>query len=119
VPGSALAAASIIAFMGVFAFGETLLQPTVPAISNDLASDHTRGRYNAINAAAFQGGAIAGPAVAGLLLDHDLAAGYIALMLVGCVSVGLMALALERRLPAATNGITEATPEPAAPAVKD
>jgi MFS family permease len=119
VPGSALAAASIIAFMGVFAFGETLLQPTVPAISNDLASDHTRGRYNAINAAAFQGGAIAGPAVAGLLLDHDLAAGYVALMLVGCVSVGLMALALERRLPAATNGITEGTPEPAAPAVKD
>jgi MFS family permease len=119
VPGSALAAASIIAFMGVFAFGETLLQPTVPAISNDLASDHTRGRYNAINAAAFQGGAIAGPAVAGLLLDHDLAAGYVALMLVGCVSVGVMALALERRLPAATNGITEGTPEPAAPAVKD
>ena len=56
VPGTALAAAGVLAFTGVFALGETLLQPTVPAISNDLAADHTRGRYNAINAAAFQGG---------------------------------------------------------------
>jgi MFS family permease len=113
VPGTALAALSLIAFMGVFAFGETLMQPTVPAISNDLAADHTRGRYNAINAAAFQGGAIAGPAVAGLLLDHDLAAPYVGLMLVGCVSLAVMALALERRLSPATNGVTEVT----APAV--
>jgi len=109
VPASALAALGMLAFMGVFAFGETLLQPTVPAISNDLAADHTRGRYNAISAAAFQGGAIAGPAVAGLLLDHDLAASYVGLMLVGCLSVGVMALALERRLSPITNGVSEPT----------
>ena len=59
MPASALAAVGMLAFMGVFAFGETLMQPTVPAIANDLASDHTRGRYNAISAGAFQGGAIA------------------------------------------------------------
>ena len=59
--------------MAVFAFGETLMQPTIPAISNDLAADHTRGRYNAINAAAFQGGAILGPIAAGFLLEHGLA----------------------------------------------
>lgn len=115
VPASALAALGMLAFMGVFAFGETLLQPTVPAISNDLAADHTRGRYNAINAAAFQGGAIVGPAVAGLLLDHDLASTYVGLMLVGCLSVGVMALALERRLSPVTNGVTEVT----VPALKD
>lgn len=115
VPASALAALGMLAFMGVFAFGETLLQPTVPAISNDLAADHTRGRYNAINAAAFQGGAIVGPAVAGLLLDHDLASTYVGLMLVGCLSVGVMALALERRLSPLTNGVTEVT----VPALKD
>jgi hypothetical protein len=27
----------MLVFMGVFAFGETLMQPTIPAISNDLA----------------------------------------------------------------------------------
>jgi MFS family permease len=114
VPASAMAAFGMLAFMGVFAFGETLLQPTVPAIANDLASDHTRGRYNAISAGAFQGGAIAGPVVAGFLLEHDRAAPYIALMVLGCLAIGVMALALERRMPAAANGITE--PEPAAPA---
>ncbi len=91
VPGTALAAMGMLGFMGVFAFGETLMQPTVPAISNDLAADHTRGRYNAISSAAFQGGAIAGPVVAGLLLEHDLAVLYVALMVVGCLGIGVMA----------------------------
>ncbi len=112
VPGSALAAAGMFAFMGVFAFGETLLQPTVPAISNDLAADHTRGRYNAINAGAFQGGAILGPIAAGLLLDHDLAAVYVGLMIVGCVAICAMAVALERRISDAANGLVAPEPEP-------
>jgi MFS family permease len=112
IPGSMAAAAGILIFMGVFAFGETLMQPTIPAISNDLAADHTRGRYNAISAGAFQGGAIAGPVVAGLLLDHDLAAIYIGLMVAGCLSVCVMARALGRRISDATNGIS--VDEPAA-----
>ena len=59
--------------MALFALGETMLQPTVPAITNDLAPDHMRGRYNAISAGAFQGGTILGPVVAGVLLQHELA----------------------------------------------
>jgi MFS family permease len=114
VPGGALAAAGVLGFTGVFALGETLLQPTVPAISNDLAADHTRGRYNAINSAAFQSGAIAGPAVAGLLLDHDLTAAYIGLMVVGCVAIAAMATALGRRITDQVNGVTEPEVSPAA-----
>ncbi|HYJ67611.1 MAG TPA: MFS transporter [Nocardioidaceae bacterium] len=106
VPATMAAAAGILVFMGVFAFGETLMQPTIPAISNDLAADHTRGRYNAISAGAFQGGAIAGPIVAGFLLDHDLAVAYIGLMVAGCLSVCVMARALGRRIPEAANGIS-------------
>ena len=67
LPDSLAAAIGVLAYMGVFAFGETLLQPTVPAVYNDLASDHNRGRYNAINSAAFQGGAITGPIAAELM----------------------------------------------------
>jgi MFS family permease len=107
VPGSAVAAAAMLVFMGVFAFGETLMQPTIPAISNDLAADHTRGRYNAINAAAFQGGAMAGPVVAGLLLDHDLAGVYVGVMILGCLGISAMARALERRIPAHANGVPD------------
>ncbi|WP_344373278.1 MFS transporter [Agromyces tropicus] len=110
LPGSITAAIGVLAFMGVFAFGETMLQPTIPAMYNDLASDRNRGRVNAVNAAAFQGGAITGPIVAGLLLDQGWHAGYIATMVVGCGVIAVLAIALERRLPAAANGV----PEPAA-----
>ncbi|WP_235480419.1 MFS transporter [Leifsonia sp. Leaf264] len=111
LPDTIAAAIGVIAFMGIFAFGETLLQPTVPAIYNDLASDHNRGRYNAINSAAFQGGAIVGPIAAGVLLGNGLYAVFIAVMVVCCLGIGVMAVALERRIPASANGITE--PQPA------
>lgn len=105
VPGGAMAAAGVFAFMGVFALGETMLQPTVPAMCNDLASDHTRGRHNALSSAAFQCGAITGPIVAGVLLDRGWGEVYVAVMVLGCVAVGAMALALERRVPESANGI--------------
>jgi MFS family permease len=108
LPDTLVAAIGVLAFMGVFAFGETLLQPTVPAVYNDLASDHNRGRYNAINSAAFQAGAITGPVAAGLLLGNGLDAWFIAVMVVGCVGIGVLALALERRLPASANGVIAA-----------
>ncbi|HEV7741272.1 MAG TPA: MFS transporter [Pseudolysinimonas sp.] len=115
LPGTLTAAIGVLAFMGVFALGETMLQPTVPGVYNDLASDHNRGRYNAINSAAFQVGAITGPIAAGLLLGNGLDALYIAAMVVGCAGIVVLALALERRLPATANGVPqlEAASEPA------
>jgi MFS family permease len=114
-PGTLAGAIGVLAFMGVFALGETMLQPTVPGIYNDLASDHNRGRYNAINSAAFQLGAITGPVAAGVLLAHDLGAWYIGVMVVGCAAIGVLALALERRLPPSANGVPQ--PEVSQPEV--
>jgi MFS family permease len=105
VPGTVAASAAVLAFMGLFALGETMLQPTVPAITNDLAPDHLRGRYNAISSGAFQGGTILGPVVAGLLLQHQLEQAYIAMLVVGCVAMVWLALLLERRITAAVNGL--------------
>lgn len=110
LPDSLVAAIGVLAFMGIFAFGETMLQPTVPAIYNDLASDRMRGRYNAINSAAFQGGAITGPLVAGLLLGAGLDAWFIGVMVAGSLAVGALALALERVVPPAANGVLSAPP---------
>lgn len=107
LPGTLVAAIGVIAYMGVFAFGETMLQPTVPAIYNDLASDRTRGRYNAINSAAFQGGAIMGPLVAGILLGGGLEGWFIGLMIAGSLAVGLLALVLERAVDPAANGVVD------------
>lgn len=106
LPDTLAAAVGVLAFMGVFAFGETMLQPTVPAMYNDLATDRNRGRVNAINSAAFQGGAITGPIVAGLLLGEGLDAWYIATMVAGCAAIALLAVALERRVPTTANGVT-------------
>ena len=108
-PGGAVAVLGVLLFMAVFAFGETLLQPTIPAITNDLAPDHLRGRYNAISAAAFQAGTIAGPAVAGVLLQHHLAGAYVGLLVAGCVAIAGLALALERRITPEVNGVAEPT----------
>ncbi|WP_419817816.1 MFS transporter [Glaciibacter flavus] len=110
LPDSLAAAIGVLAFMGVFAFGETLLQPTVPAVYNDLATDRNRGRYNAVNSGAFQAGAITGPFAAGLLLDAGLDSLYIAIMVAGCAGICVLAAVLERRIPARVNGFVVQEP---------
>jgi MFS family permease len=104
VPATVTAALGVILFHVLFGFGETMLQPTVPAITNDLAPDHLRGRYNALSSGCFQAGGIAGPIVAGFLLRHDQTAAFIVLLVAGCASMFWLTLVLERRIPAHANG---------------
>ena len=106
VPG-VVAAVGVLAFAGVFALGETMLQPTVPAITNDMAPDHLRGRYNAVNAGAFQAGAIGGPLFAGFVLDRGWSTPYVLTMVVGCALIAVLALVVERLVPAAVNGVPD------------
>jgi MFS family permease len=111
----------VAACASVFAFGETLLQPTVPALVNDLAPDHLRGRYNAASSAAFQLAQIIAPPIAGFLIGHHLDSVYIGTLVVGCVLLGVLAIArLEPQLPPGVNGVRDpelladpdAVPEP-------
>jgi MFS family permease len=106
VPGSSVAAMLIIGSYGVFALGETLLQPTIPAITNDLSPDHLRGRYNAVMAGAFQLAAVTGPVVAGVMLGARLNGEFIGMLIAGCAVMALIAFAVEHRIPAQANGIT-------------
>ena len=117
VPGSAAAVAGVLAFHGLFALGETMFQPTIPAITNDLAPDHLRGRYNAVNAGAFQGGTIVGPVVAGLMLDRGLDTAYIVTIAGGCLAMILLTLQVERLVSPAVNGVGQAASEPEVPEV--
>jgi MFS family permease len=116
VPGTLAASAAVLAFMAMFALGETMLQPTIPAITNDLAPDHLRGRYNAVSSGAFQAGTILGPVVAGLLLDHQLAGAYIAMLVGGCALMVWIALLLERRVTTEVNGLEPVAPQANPPA---
>ena len=96
----------VAACASVFAFGETLLQPTIPALVNELAPDHLRGRYNALSSGTFQLAAIIAPPIAGFMVDHDLGALYIASLVVGCLLCGAIAiLRLEPQLAPEVNGV--------------
>ena len=96
----------VAACASVFAFGETLLQPTIPALVNELAPDHLRGRYNALNSAAFQLAAIIAPPIAGVLVGHGLNGVYIGSLVVGCLLCGALAVVrLEPQLPPEVNGV--------------
>ena len=104
-PATLGATVAVVGFMALFGFGEIFMQIAIPAITNDMADDHIRGRANAVNAGAFQGGAILGPIVSGLLLEHDLPVAFIAVMVAGLVVMAGAVLVLERQLGAVENGL--------------
>ena len=105
-PSTLGATVAVVGFMAVFGFGEIFMQIAIPAITNDMADDHIRGRANAVNAGAFQGGAILGPIVSGVLLDHGLGVVFIGAMLAGLLVMGAAIFALERQLTPLENGVT-------------
>jgi len=108
VSGTMGAALLVAAMASVFALGETLLQPTIPALVNDLAPDHLRGRYNALSSAAFQLPAIIAPPVAGFLIGHGFGNIYIGVLVAGSLVLGLLAVAwLEPQLDPETNGVRD------------
>ena len=111
VAGTMLAAVGVVVFHVLFGLGETVLQPTVPAIVNDLAGDRDRGRFNAVSAGAFQLGAVTAPVVAGWLLDRRLGGVFIGVLLAGLAVVAVLALALERTITPTVNGVRDDAPQ--------
>lgn len=105
--GTTAAAVLVVASMGIFALGETLLSPIAPAITNDLAPEHLRGRYNATASLAFQLAAISAPVSAGFLIGHEMPVTYVVTLLAGCVAFGVLALRMEGLLPRRANGLAE------------
>ncbi len=109
-PGTLSATLFVAACASMFALGETLMQPTIPAIINDLAPEHLRGRYNALSAGTFQFASILGPIVAGFLIGHGWHLEYLLLLVIGCAITGWLAIArLEPQLDDRTNGLLRAT----------
>lgn len=109
VPGTAIATMLLVGSLAVFGAGETLLSPIVPAITNDLASDELRGRYNAVSSFAFQVAAVSAPVIAGVLLDRGWAGVFIGVTVGGCAVLALVALRLARHLPPTANGLVGAS----------
>ncbi|HEY8080942.1 MAG TPA: MFS transporter, partial [Acidimicrobiales bacterium] len=66
--GALAAIATLCVGQVVFALGETMWAPVSPAIVNDLAVEHLRGRYNALNGLVWGVSGTIGPLIAWALL---------------------------------------------------
>ena len=93
--------------MVVFALAETLLSPTIPAIVNDLAPDHLRGRYNGASTLAWTTGFFTGPLLAGIALDYNAGTTLFAALAVTALAISYAATRLTRHLPPELNRITQ------------
>jgi MFS family permease len=114
--GGAAAEVTFAGAMVIFALGECLLSPTLPAIINDLAPPEAVGRYNGLGVLAFTTGFLAGPATGGAALGAGWGTGLFAALVVTCAAAAAFALRLGRHLPAAANHIPAPEPSPATPA---
>jgi MFS family permease len=106
----AVAIAGVVACSVIFAMGETLLSPIMPAITNALATDELRGRYNAMGSMIWGVSGIVGPIAAGPLIGGGRAAWWAVLVICGSLVASLLALGLHRRLTPAQDGRRPATP---------
>jgi MFS family permease len=115
--GSALATDGWVAIgmlilaMCVFALGETMWSPTAPALLNDLAPEHLRGRYNAFQSVLWGVSGALGPLLTGLFLSARLGGVWTATLAIGCLLAAAIALRLRQHLTPGQDGI-EAAGEP-------
>jgi MFS family permease len=114
VLAAGMAGASYLAGLGflaaafLFAFGEVLFAPTIPALVNDIAPDAYRGRYNSAAALATTVGMIVGPLLAGAALQAGLADAFFVGLAIGCWLIVPAWSRLARILPASANGLRTA-----------
>jgi MFS family permease len=112
VLGGALGGAAAVALFAVaavaFGLGETLLAPTVPALVNDLAPEHLRGRYNGGSTLAYTTGFVCGPLMAGFMLGHDAGVPLLLVLVAACGGCAVLAHRLENHLPAHVNRVAAA-----------
>ncbi|WP_406106147.1 MFS transporter [Micromonospora globbae] len=115
--GSAIVAAlCVVACSAIFGFGETMLSPMMPALTNALATDELRGRYNAMSSMIFGISGVIGPVTAGPLIGAADGKVWVVAVVGGCLVASLVALSLRRLLTPIQDGRVPATPvaEPAA-----
>ena len=105
--GTPVAACLVVAAFVVFSFGEIIVSPTAPSVVNALAPEQLRGRYNAAFSLTFSLGILLGPVMTGLLFGAGLTTLWAALIVVGNLLAGVLALRLRRHLTGAQDGLLE------------
>jgi len=99
-----VAFASLCFAMMVFAIGETMLSPVGPALVNDIAPEHLRGRYNAAQGLTWGVSGSVAPAITALYFAHGLGNWWPFSTGVTALCGGLLMLNLRRHLSAKEDG---------------
>lgn len=93
-----VAVAGVIVCASVFACGETVMSPVMPAVTNVLATDALRGRYNAMSSMIWGITGVIGPLTAAPLIGHGLGGLWVVLIVAGSLGAAGVALSLRRLL---------------------
>jgi MFS family permease len=110
--GGWLAVGGVILAMCVFAIGETMWSPTAPALLNDLAPEHLRGRYNAFQSVLWGVSGALGPLLTGVFLSSGQGALWVLTLTLGCLLAALLALRLREHLTPGQDGRGESQSAP-------
>ncbi len=95
----------VVGGLGLFGLAETLWAPVSPALVNELAPEHLRGRYNALSSMTWTVSMVVGPATAGLLLGHSLPAVWVTVTIGGTALGAVGYLLLGRSLGPRAEGL--------------
>ena len=90
--------------IGIFALGEMIWSTVGPTLTNVLAPEHLRGRYNSVDGLIWVFAGAVGPAVSGVMLQHKLVGGWIGMIVAGQLLACVFALRLKGVLTPAQDG---------------
>ena len=88
----------------VFAIGETVWQPVAPALVNELAPEHLRGRYNALVGIVWSVSSALGALIAGLFFEFHAATLWTICLAAGALLGGLGVTTMRKVLTAEQDG---------------
>lgn len=90
--------------VGIFALGEMIWSSVGPTLTNELAPEHMRGRYNSVDGLIWVFAGAIGPALSGIMLQFELIAIWIGIIVTGQLVAGLLVLRLRHVLTPTQDG---------------
>lgn len=103
--GFDLALLGAVVGVGVFAIGEMVWSTVGVSITNDLAPEHLRGRYNSVDSLIWVSASAIGPAISGIMLEHELTFEWIGLLVAGQLIGGALGVRMRNHLTQKQDGI--------------
>lgn len=91
--------------VGVFAVGEMIWSTIGSSITNDLAPEHLRGRYNSADSIVWVTAAAMGPAISGFMLHNGWVNQWIGLLVIGQLLGGFFGIRMRKYLTPKQDGI--------------